>query len=767
MDVMNENKKTYQWIWLTGLLCVILTCYSAYRLFGVGTLSWHIMQPETLELWIEMGILFSLLVFSLSRKNSKVRLFLYTAVIAVFCWIHVVFFPMFCAAVYLLFLYYLGCWFREYVLRDKKETLVCADGLLGAVLVILLFCTLSLFGIGGMKRQIAVLIPIGILLAVWVLGRWNGKRDEIRERIKCWSLSGWDVWILAGVTTLLLLQAGRMNLAVDYDSLWYGLRSEYILDNGHGIYENLGTLGVVYTYSKAQEILLLPFCGMPSHSFVLAFSIYFTALALFVFYKAAKVWIPVRSARCAVCFLACVPAVMNMAVSAKTDAGTLLVQIMMFYFLLRYWKEEEGRNLLWAFCCLLFSFTLKPTSIVFSSAVFGMSILYDWYSKKRPSKICRCEWMMLPVFSIEVLAVFARTWKMTGVPVTSIYTSIFQKLGFAIRYPFEIAASEKDRYVAMAFSEKWNRFLQRLYGVLLCPEEKVDMAHVIFAWGGLFCLAFLVIGLLWIFLCDKKTISHSKIVWRKGTKGGYLFWIMLPMILGSLYILFDLSQIDGNYYNFVYALVIFCGCYGISQMGSKKMQIEVTKILLPVCIMGVVMTSVTNWAWQIGLNEIELVNKGYFDHEEKEEEKLCNTMFGNRNIWTMLGQNPRQRVIAVGEHPDMLLFPCSVQSYGDIAGSWGNPMVVADEEKFREFVRYAKTDYVYIQAHYMCRWEDPYPFLCKLIYQGILTDLIYENGNVLARVNADGVHNEKADRELERFGMDYYPADWPVRLQPS
>ncbi len=84
MDVMNENKKTYQWIWLTGLLCVILTCYSAYRLFGVGTLSWHIMQPETLELWIEMGILFSLLVFSLSRKNSKVRLFLYTAVIACF-----------------------------------------------------------------------------------------------------------------------------------------------------------------------------------------------------------------------------------------------------------------------------------------------------------------------------------------------------------------------------------------------------------------------------------------------------------------------------------------------------------------------------------------------------------------------------------------------------------------------------------------------------------------------------------------------------------
>ena len=38
---------------------------------------------------------------------------------------------------------------------------------------------------------------------------------------------------------MILLQAGRMNICADYVPLHYGLRNEYVLDNGGGIYENL------------------------------------------------------------------------------------------------------------------------------------------------------------------------------------------------------------------------------------------------------------------------------------------------------------------------------------------------------------------------------------------------------------------------------------------------------------------------------------------------------------------------------------------------
>ena len=58
-----------------------------------------------------------------------------------------------------------------------------------------------------------------------------------------------------------------MNICADYDSLHYGLRNEYVLDNGGGIYENLGMVNVVYTYSKGLETLLLPISGLPSYGF--------------------------------------------------------------------------------------------------------------------------------------------------------------------------------------------------------------------------------------------------------------------------------------------------------------------------------------------------------------------------------------------------------------------------------------------------------------------------------------------------------------------
>ena len=81
---------------------------------------------------------------------------------------------------------------------------------------------------------------------------------------------------IALMFAMILLQAGRMNICADYDSLHYGLRNEYVLDNGGGIYENLGMVNVVYTYSKGLETLLLPISGLPSYGFFLSFQIWMT-----------------------------------------------------------------------------------------------------------------------------------------------------------------------------------------------------------------------------------------------------------------------------------------------------------------------------------------------------------------------------------------------------------------------------------------------------------------------------------------------------------
>lgn len=761
-----------------GLLFLGMTAYSTWRLFGVGTLSWHIVQPETAELFVELFFVFCLLCFALKRQHPWLRGLLCVGILAGFFWVHVVFLPMAAAAVYLGFLYYLGKWLRLHLFlggRKLTEGTIFADSLLGAVFVILLFCLLSAFHIGGAKKQVLVLALIGLPLLLWVIADGLRRKQKLVSMVSGWKINKEEAYALAAILTLLLLQAGRMNLTVDYDSLWYGLRSEYILDNGRGIYENLGTLGVVYTYSKALEILLLPFASLPSYAFILAFGIYFTAAGIYAFYLTAKQWMSPRFASFAAFLLATVPAVMNMSVSAKTDAATLAVQLILFYYLSCYWKRQQTTDFVLAFCALLLSFTLKPTSIVFSSAVFGMSFLYFVYCRRLHLSIRLHDMGLLLPFLLEVVAVFLRTWLLTGIPITSVYTSLFQRLGCTLRYPFEIPEQTEEellRTATLTVAEKGERFVFRLYGIFLCPEEKVDMAHVIFAWGGLLFAFFLLLGVLWLLLRACGQISKKHTAFREPSDGRLLTWILIPLVLGSLYILFDLSQIDGNYYNFVYALAIFAGCYGIFCVQQYPIRKIFVTLLMPAAVMGIVMSAVTNWAWQIGLTPMTLNNRGFFNHKEQAYE----TWFaadgighGNEGIWAILAQNPRYRVISVGSHPDTLLFPCSVQSYGDIAGSWGNPSVVESVDKFRTFVKYAKTDYVYIQSYYMCRWEDPYPFLCKLIYQGVLTDLVFEYGNVLAKVNPDGVHDDKADAELAQFlsddGCGYYPSAEPVRLK--
>ena len=94
--------------------------------------------------------------------------------------------------------------------------------------------------------------------------------------------------MLAAILALLLLQAGRMNLAVDFDSIWYGVRSHVMLNSGNGIYENLGTLGVVYTYPKGWEVLGLPLAGLPSYSFSISMNRWMGALTLFAAYETVR-----------------------------------------------------------------------------------------------------------------------------------------------------------------------------------------------------------------------------------------------------------------------------------------------------------------------------------------------------------------------------------------------------------------------------------------------------------------------------------------------
>ena len=84
---------------------------------------------------------------------------------------------------------------------------------------------------------------------------------------------------------MFLIQVGRLNIALDFDTLWYGVRSQYIVAGGTGLYENPGLVGMVYVYSKGFEVLTLPLCDLASHSYLTFFNLWLAVLGI-----GAMVW---------------------------------------------------------------------------------------------------------------------------------------------------------------------------------------------------------------------------------------------------------------------------------------------------------------------------------------------------------------------------------------------------------------------------------------------------------------------------------------------
>lgn len=173
-----------------------------------------------------------------------------------------------------------------------------------------------------------------------------------------------------------------MNICADYDSLHYGLRSEYILNDGGGIYEDLGSVNVVYTYSKGLEILLLPISGLPSYSFFLSAQLWMTVGLLLTAGKIAGLFVNRRHGLLCLALLASVPGIMNMSITAKTDSATALFQLIMIYFLLLYIKRQKTYWLVLAGNAFFMTMVLKPTALVFSTIVGGTAFLCMVFMKR-------------------------------------------------------------------------------------------------------------------------------------------------------------------------------------------------------------------------------------------------------------------------------------------------------------------------------------------------------------------------------------------------
>ena len=592
-----------------------------------------------------------------------------------------------------------------------------------------------------------------------------------------------------------ILQMNRSNVALDYDSLRYGLRSAYVLFP-EGFFSAHGQINSVYSYPKGLELLTYPLNYLPGYGFLLSFSLWtylvlalVFGLLLFHFQKnRKKLYLGI------LCFFL-LSSVGNMSLTMKTDLFTLLLQLSALYFFLK------GKRLQSCFL-LFFSYSFKPTAVVFSTLlgiVFLFTMLLEFFGKRNTKantkeniningntginsntnpntiQVKGEKWTSeLPfvLFSVAYTGIITlRTFLITGLPFSTTFTGIFKAIGFHVNWPFNLDA-HVDYSGELSLSESTFSFFRRLFSFLFYPVGE-DMEHVAIAWSGVLFPLILVFGIWQCFSLGRKCLTgrnhlpggnnlpgknslleRNSLPGREailcGESGEASLWDYLPLALSFLVIMaFSLLsfvmlwQIDGNYYILWESLALLL-CFSMGSApeissqeenarGSKLSAFLLKAFAFSPFYLAALLTTITNsWAGAVGFTPIDLANKGYYDHALVELENQGEK--GSLPAFSEMVKNPRHHVLAFAETPECYRIPCNVQSITDVEGSGGSPGLYDSPLYFAWFLKWSGTDYVYLEQSFLHdeREERAREMLLQMAEEGIFqSPMLVEKNKIL------------------------------------
>ena len=558
------------------------------------------------------------------------------------------------------------------------------------------------------------------------------------------------------ILPFLYIQISRSNIALDYDSLRYGLRSAYILFSPQdtvqaglfsmikGFFSSHGLLNAVYSYPKGLEVLTAPLSFLPSYGFLLAFQIWiYLALGFALFLLARK--INPKSGMGVFLLFYFFSSIGNMAVTVKTDNITLLLQVLSLYF---YAKGERKNSL----SMLILSYSFKPTAVVFSTLIF-IGLFFDsllkktikgfFYEENRFKRGSKQE--VIEEESVEkgssrfcilgtrkegstALILFAilftglitfRTFLITGLPFSTTFTGIFKAMGFSVKWPFNLDA-HMDYSGEKVGLELVASFIRRVFSFLFYPVGE-DMAHVSIAWSGpLFPLIlFLAFRNAYCGIISRGSNADPSKEMKSSSNEernfSYLWTVFFLISFFSLLSFSMLWQIDGNYYILWECLALLLAASSLWSEGEtflwkpnllcseKRISLWrsnlIKGIFSLVYLVSVLITLVTSWAGAVGFTPIDFMNKGYYDHFAVEMEKQAEQ--GSLPLFLKMAENPNNHVLAVSETPDCYRIPCVLESITDVEGSGGSPGLYDDPLYFAWFLKWSETDYIYMEKSFL------------------------------------------------------------------
>ena len=688
-------------ILLTTLIIVFLT-YNNF--FITGVYKWHITQPEFVQGGIELlGFIFLMYILGIFSKNNKVFVLLLLG--AVYLSLNGVILPVILSYLYIESTNFIGHSILSYFKKNNCFGLEVSflTGLSVWTLFALLFSLLGQGSINDLR-----ILTVLMVLFCFILKRKNFSYKPIVFKFKeyCDHSDNSLYLLIVLIFSLSLALFAKTNSAIDYDSIWYGLRSEYVLIGNNSIFDNLGYTSFVYYYPKLTELYLIPLNGLHDYSFIISANIYIFLIAAVTVYKkfiniVGEKWKNLGLLTTLLIFS--VPAISNISATAKADIlSTFLMTILLFYGV-NYLLSNKKDDLYISLTAGFLSYASKPTSFLYSSLIIVglliITVINFIHNRKKPviqlpKDPANFRLILLVSGTIDLLLLTYRTYILTGYPTYPVFIEIWNKLGFVAKYPFKNTFNmllNSENIFSISF------ILKRLYNMFFDPN---NLSKVIMLWTG----NFLIVLVLFLLL---KRVKIFKV--ENNKELSLLTLLSLPVFLSGVYYSIAIVDPDGNYFMIPIILAgLITTAYIVKNIDAKDSRfinserrfISTVMSLFLMLNLFIMFVSHSSWSYGTKVFTNELLKTNF------ETEKINETLFLNDGVGEIAAyvknHFSQQRILYFGGSEQLLfriegrLEPFSHlisnhNSGGDIGSNY---------ENFKRYIEFAKIKGFIINKNY-------------------------------------------------------------------
>lgn len=665
---------------------LILSISLIFNFFSVknilfGLYKWHSTQPETTQGGLELILVFILIYLLLLLNIGKLKHFIIIFVV-LYLQLHHVILPAAASLLYLEILVSTGFFVRNKLSRKISKIKLGAyleAFIIGFFTWAVLAIFLSLLGHGGFTELRVLTLILGLVS----LYKKNSNLLSVYIYNKALISDKWTKLTFTFSAIMILTQFAKTNRAIDYDSVWYGLRPEQVLIGQHSFFDNLNLVMAVHYYPKLFELFTIPLGNLNDYSFIPSVNIMLYTMLLIVIYLFSKYLSNNKFATLAVILLASTPALANMASTAKPDIfSALFICVSAFYF----WSWVVNRKLscfTLALSCAFISMGGKVTSLMYIPLLlFGIFLVFLLIGIKKK------EWELFKEFDEKKLSTYYlttsvfifclicyRTIKLTGYPFFPVMRDLWEILGFKGKYPFLEAAD--------GFILNGNDNLYLLWkNIILNPR---DLSHYVMVWPS---NAYIYIWLLSlaIIVCffKNRRLNLTPLL------------AFFPLLASSIYYISTLPQGgDGNYYLPVIILTVVCFMMLINQLSNNlKKTIFISLILFIPIQTSIMMVSHFSWSWGTAVFSLN-ITKSNFDTDEYKRGIFQKA--GINAVADYLSENATaNNCIGIsrvdGEEQMLNQLPCRQEDIQHMASRFGSPPLFESEKTFEEYLKWAKVD---------------------------------------------------------------------------